>query len=74
MPHDTTQRGNRRQATVFIREGYEAYLEMMGTGEDDVSLKRGPNCRTYPQSKSGCSSTGKRPFRLYEFLTLGELE
>ena len=42
VPHHVTQRGNRRQATFFSEDDYEAYLELMaewgGLGHKGVRL------------------------------------
>ncbi len=40
MPHHVTQRGNRRQATFFCDDDYQAYLELMAEwcGEHNIEV------------------------------------
>ena len=40
MPHHVTQRGNRRQATFFCDDDYQAYLDVMAEwcGEHNIEV------------------------------------
>ena len=40
MPHHVTQRGNRRQATFFCDDDYQAYLDLMAEwcGEHNIEV------------------------------------
>ncbi len=41
MPHHVTQRGNRRQATFFCDDDYQAYLDLMAEwcGEHNIEVR-----------------------------------
>ena len=52
VPHDVTQRGNRRQPTSFLEEDYGTYLELMA-GLEPVLRRRvqvqRPRCKRKPK-------------------------
>ncbi len=73
MPHHVTQRGNRRQATFFCDDDYQAYLDLMAEwcGEHNIEvwayclMPNHVHLIVVPQSADGLRRAIGQPHRRY---------